>query len=73
MAFVSLSTSCYFGDLITVKSFNTSNAAYDVMWYRLPLRLRVHIKLIILFAQQRVHLSGMTVIICSLENFASVC
>lgn len=74
MVVMSLSTICYFGDLITVESLNVKyHVSYNTLCYRLPVRLRVYIKLLILFAQQPIYITGITLLKCSLDSFTSVC
>lgn len=63
---------CYFGNVISSKSMEISNTAYNIEWYHLHPKSQMIVKLIILRAHSEIHISGFSVIDCSLEVFRKV-
>lgn len=63
---------CYFGNRISSKSVQISDAAYTMEWYNFHPQIQMVVKLIILRSQHEIYFTGCGVIICSLEMYKKV-
>ena len=76
IALAELFVYCYFGEMISANLEAIAVAAYtETTWYNCPPRLRRHLAMSIITAQQRRQLSGfgLAVMSCRMETFAGVC
>lgn len=63
---------CYFASYTTDRISSIGNIAYDANWLEYPPKVQKYFILIILRSQERVHLTGLNLIGCSLEVFGKV-
>lgn len=67
-----LFTFCYFGDRLTTIALDINEAAYDIPWYRFPLKLQKLMLPIIMRSQKPFVLNGCGLTSLSLQSFKEV-
>lgn len=67
-----LFTFCYFGDRLTTIALEMNEAAYDIPWYRFPIKQQKFMLPIILRCQKQFVLSGCGLTSLSLQSFKEV-
>lgn len=65
--------SCFYAQMVTSRSFEIADAAYNSLWYRLPIEQQKMIAMTIRLAQKPVYLKGYTMFTCSMDTFLTVC
>lgn len=60
------------GQLVAEKSFSIGESAYSSLWYMLPLKLRIYVKLIIQSSHRPFNLTAWGLMDCNLGTFVAV-
>lgn len=63
---------CYCGNRVTDSFEQISVAAYNSIWYMYPMEMRKKLPTIIQMAEKPIYITGLSLIVCSLETFKVV-
>lgn len=63
---------CYFGTSIVHKFKESSQRAYDSLWYNMPLKYQMELKFLLHYTQTERHIKAYNFIECSLGTFLYV-
>lgn len=63
---------CYFSAMISIQLTWIGQNAFDINWYKLPMKQQQFIKLIIMFSQIRRTVNGYGIFNCDLRTFIQV-
>lgn len=61
--------SCFYATNVTVKSFSAAEIAYNIHWYKFPVKNQLFIMQMIRRAQKPFYLKGYNIVECSLTTF----
>lgn len=63
---------CANGQMVTEKSFSIGQSVYETTWYKMPLKFRRHLLLMIQHSNRPFNLTACGLMCCNLEAFVTV-